>query len=175
MTPFATTDDLTNFWMQPTNLPRANFLLILASNRLRLIGSDLGINIDALSLSTPAYASTLQWVVLEAVKRALLMPTDAAPANSIQQTAGPYSENIVFTNPSGDLWFKKTELYALRLYGRQHLNSITTAYPELYLDDPFATDSGYVDPYNDSGSDFDNDQGDLQTYDEYDGYPQLGS
>lgn len=132
--PFATVEDLTKFWKAPDNTDRAEFLLQLASDRLRLIGDDLSIDIDAKSQANTAYKSTLQWVVMEAVKRALLTPTDAAPANSIQQTAGPYSENIVFTNPSGDLWFKKSELSALSLWGKQKLGSVATTAADIYSD-----------------------------------------
>lgn len=137
--PFATVVNLTSFWRAPDSSDRALFLLELASNRLRLIGDDLGIDIDAKAVQNKAYASTLQWVVMEAVKRALLTPTDAAPANSIQQTAGPYSENIVFTNPSGDLWFKKTELNSLSLYGKQHLTSISTSRTDIYSGYPYGS------------------------------------
>lgn len=124
--PYADVSDLTAFWQAPDNAARALVLLTLASNRLRLIGENINVDTDAKSNASPAYFSTIQWVVMEAVKRALLTPTDAPPANSIQQTAGPYSENIVFTNPSGDLWFKKSELTALSLYGNQTLGSIST-------------------------------------------------
>lgn len=124
--PYADVSDLTAFWKAPDDSARALVLLKLASNRLRLIGEDLGISTDDKANNSPAYFSTIQWVVMEATKRALLTPTDAAPANSIQQTAGPYSENIVFTNPSGDLWFKKSELSSLSLYGKQRLGNVST-------------------------------------------------
>lgn len=132
--PYADVADLTAFWQAPDNAPRALVLLTLASNRLRLIGEDVGVDTDAKSNASPAYFSTIQWVVMEAVKRALLTPMDAPPANSIQQTAGPYSENIVFTNPSGDLWFKKAELSALSLYGKQVLGNISTSARDIYSD-----------------------------------------
>jgi hypothetical protein len=130
--PYATVDDLTAFWKAPDSSDRALFLLTLASNRLRLIGEDIGIDTDAKSNASPAYLSTIQWVVMEATKRALLTPTDAPPANSVQQIAGPYAEHVVYTNPSGDLWFKKAELNALSLYGKQHLKSISTTDTDIY-------------------------------------------
>jgi hypothetical protein len=64
---------------------------------------------------------------MEAVKRAMLTPTDVPPVETYSQTAGPYSENYKYTNPSGDLWFKKTELSALGLYGKQSLSSLSTS------------------------------------------------
>ena len=132
--PFATVADLEGFWrpMTAAEKSRANSLLPLASNRLRLMAENLGWSLDDKVNSSEIFKSNVQYVVMEAVKRAILTPVDAPPANSIQQTAGPYSENIVYTNPSGDLWFKKTELAELGLYGRQTLNSLVTTRKELY-------------------------------------------
>lgn len=139
--PYANADDLSEFWKPITggDVTRANKLLKLASNRLRTIAANLNIDLDVKVNSTPAYFETVQWVVMEASKRAMLTPTDAPPANSIQQTAGPYSENIVFTNPAGDLWFKKTELHDLGLYGNQRLGSVSTV-PGSTMYDPYPTD-----------------------------------
>ena len=129
LTPFATKDQLAAYWRPLTgNEPdRADVLLELASNRLRLIGIDDGIDIDAKIAAQPAYETTLRWVVMEAVKRALQTPTDQPPVESWAQTAGPYSENYKYTNPSGDLWFKKSELSAIGLSGRQTLSSLSSA------------------------------------------------
>lgn len=132
--PFATIDELQRFWkpLAETDQPRAELLLELASNRLRLIGEDVELDMDAKIAASEAYASTARWVVMEAVKRALLTPTDQQPVDTFQQTAGPYSENYKYTNPSGDLWFKKSELSALSLYGRQSLDSISTSQYDIY-------------------------------------------
>lgn len=128
LTPYATAAELAAFWKALTEAEesRATTLLTLASNRLRIIGERVGVDVDARHDESEAYASVLQWVVMEATKRAMLTPTDAPPANSIQQAAGPYSENIVFTNPAGDLWFKHSELQDLGLYGNQSLSSLST-------------------------------------------------
>lgn len=125
---YANADDLSAFWKPLTgaDITRSNDLLKRASNRLRIIADNLNQDLDAKVNDNAAYFSTVQWVVMEAAKRAMLTPADAPPANSIQQTAGPYSENIVFTNPAGDLWFKKSELHDLGLYGNQRLGSIST-------------------------------------------------
>lgn len=129
LTPFATLEQLESFWKDVASADegRANVLLELASNRLRLIGTDIGVNVDTKVSESEAYATTARWVVMEAVKRAMLTPTDQPPVSQYSQTAGPYSENYQYTNPSGDLWFKKSELQALGLYGRQSLSSISTA------------------------------------------------
>lgn len=127
--PYANATDLADFWKPLTEAEdtRADKLLSLASNRLRTISTRQGHgDMDELVNADPAYFQTVQWVVMEATKRAMLTPTNAPPADSIQQTAGPYSSNIAFTNPSGDLWFKKSELHDLGLYGNQKLGSIST-------------------------------------------------
>jgi len=129
---YANEVDLTNFWKAPDSADRANYLLKLASNRLRLIAEDSGIDLDAKANASPAYFDTLQWVVMESTKRALQAPLDSQPAESFQQTAGPYSENIKYTNPTGDLWFKKTELSAIGLNGNPQLYSISTSRTDIY-------------------------------------------
>lgn len=50
---------------------------------------------------------------MDATKRALATPIDTPPVDNYSQSAGPYSENYRFTNPSGDLWFKKAELRSI--------------------------------------------------------------
>lgn len=129
---YANEVDLTNFWKAPDDADRANYLLKLASNRLRLIAEDSGIDLDAKANASPAYFDTLQWVVMESTKRALQAPLDQQPVESFQQTAGPYSENLKYTNPTGDLWFKKSELSAIGLNGNPQLYSISTSRTDIY-------------------------------------------
>lgn len=128
MEPYATVEQLAAYWRTLTDAEtaRAGVLLPLASSRLRLMADRVNVDIDGQVANNQSYAATAQWVVLEAVKRAMLVPTDAPPANQLQKTAGPYSENIVFTNPSGDLWFKNSELEELGLKAVQSLSSIST-------------------------------------------------
>lgn len=132
--PFASIADLEAFWkpLGDTDEARATSLLNLASNRLRLIAERSNVDIEARRAASAAYDSTLGWVVMEAVKRAMLTPTDMPPVDTFQQTAGPYSENIKYTNPSGDLWFKRSELSELDLNGRQTLGSISTSRTDIY-------------------------------------------
>lgn len=129
MADFATLEQLEAFWkdIPEADEGRAETLLELASARLREIGIMVEVDVDALTSARESYAITIRWVVMEAVKRAMLTPTDQQPVDSASMTAGPYSENYKYTNPSGDLWFKKSELSALGLYGRQSLGSISTS------------------------------------------------
>lgn len=135
---YADAEDLALFWKTQTgdDVNRANNLLKLASNRLRTLAAQQGMNMDMDVNASPSYFNTVQWVVMEATKRAMLTPTDLPPVNSMQQTAGPYSENIVYSNPAGDLWFKKSELHDLGLYGNQKLSSISTV-PGSSMYDPY--------------------------------------
>jgi len=125
--PYADVEDLTAFWQAPDNDARALLMLTMASNRLRLLGEDCEVDTDARANESAAYFSTIQWVVMESVKRALQAPIDTQPVETYGQTAGPYSENFKYSNPSGDLWFKKSELQAIGLYGRQSLDSLSTS------------------------------------------------
>lgn len=136
---YADNEDLSLFWKPITgdDIARSNSLLKLASNRIRNIGKNVGVKIDEQANADPAYFSTLQWVVMEATKRAMLTPIDQPPVDTFSQTAGPYSENIKYTNPSGDLWFKKSELYDLGLKGNQRLTSISTSQRDIYSPYPY--------------------------------------
>lgn len=136
---FATIADLEAFWrpLSVDEQARATDLLAIASARLRVIadgnGKDLDETID--SDTDGNYSEVVKWVVMEAVKRALQTPVDAMPVDTYSQTAGPYSENYKYTNPSGDLWFKKKELAELGIAGVQKLATITpTTRGDIYGD-----------------------------------------
>jgi len=136
LTPFATTEQLAAYWRaltgdEPT---RAELLLMLASNRLRLTAEADGVDLDAKVSASPAYETTIRWVVMEAVKRAMQSGgnPDMPSVESAQITAGPYSENFKYVNPTGDLFFRASELSALGLVGKQVLKGFTTAPESFY-------------------------------------------
>jgi len=126
-TVYATTDDLAAFWrpLLSTEEDRANSLLAYASSRLRMEAAKADIDLDSMVEEDEDYAAQVKLTVMEAVKRAMLTPIDVPPVDNYSQSAGPYSENFKFTNPSGDLWFKKAELKALGIMGNQKVGSIT--------------------------------------------------
>lgn len=124
MASYATIADLQTYWGVPFDTDRAESLLSIASARLRVIAVSEDIDLDVRA-TDPDYAEVLKWVVMEATKRALNTPTDVPPVDTYSQTAGPYSENYKFTNPSGDLWFRKAELQALGLSGDQKIESLS--------------------------------------------------
>ena len=124
---YATVADLSLYWrtIAESESARAEDLLTLASSRLRVYAGEAGVNLDEKVAEDDDYKNTAKWVVMEAVKRALATPTDIPPVDNYSQAAGPYSENYRFTNPSGDLWFKKSELKALGIAGNKKVDSIT--------------------------------------------------
>lgn len=126
-TNYATIDDLEAYWrpLEESEESRATQMITIASSRLRLYASNAGIDIDAKIAESTDYAEAVKWVVMEATKRALSTPIDTPPVDSYSQAAGPYSENYKFTNPSGDLWFKKAELRTLGISGIQRATSIS--------------------------------------------------
>ena len=126
-TNYATAADLEVFWrpLDTTEEARASDLITIASSRLRVYAKASGIDLDTKAAGDEDYANALKWVVMESVKRAMSTPIDTPPVDSWSQTAGPYSENYKFTNPSGDLWFKKAELKTLGISGVQRATTIT--------------------------------------------------
>lgn len=125
---YANKDDLTLYWKAPTgDGAREDYILKMVSNRLRQMGTDLGINLDTLVNADEVYFLNVQSVVMEAAKRALQAPLDQQATESYAQTAGPYSENFKYSNPAGDIYFKKAELKLIGFYGKQTLSSISTS------------------------------------------------
>lgn len=122
----ATVADLSAFWRTVTaaETPRAEQLLLLATNRLRAKATELGINLDERAVPNSVYLSNVKFVILEAVKRAMQTDQSVPPVDTYQKAAGPYSENYKFTNPSGDLWFKDKELAEIGLIQEQSIGMI---------------------------------------------------
>ena len=115
MSSYATIEDLSTYWrpISASETSRANMLLEIASSRLRIEADKVDIALDDRVSYDDDYALAVKLVVMDAVKRALATPIDTPPVDNYSQSAGPYSENYRFTNPSGDLWFKKAELRSI--------------------------------------------------------------
>lgn len=138
-TPYADTDDLQKFWRTLTaeEVTRAEYLLELASDNLRQYAMNAGKNLDTMLSDGKILENTLKQIVMEAVKRAMLTPQNQPPVNQMSQTAGPYSESFVFSNPAGDIWFKDKELKMLKLKG-QRFSSVSTSRTDIYSADESA-------------------------------------
>lgn len=117
LTPFATVDELRAFCgadVDTDDTARIESLLIYASNYLRQIARNNGVDIDVEVDNDELTASTVKSIVMASVKRALNTPANAPAAGSWAQAATPYSQTISnFENPGGDIYFKNNELKLL--------------------------------------------------------------
>lgn len=121
LAPFATIEDLSVFYKPLTDadeIARAQMLLEFASDNLRMIARNNGMDIDAqiAADTTGLFAKIVKNVILTSVKRALNTPADMpTDATMWSQSATPYSEQVQFVNPTSDIFFKNNELKILGL------------------------------------------------------------
>lgn len=122
MEAFATTAQLESRWksLDDVEKPRAEILLMDASVIVATMCAQSGIAIDA---TDELQTLTIQSIVCEMVKRAMLAPIDEAPMSQFSQTAGAYSESGTYANPNGDLYLTSSEKKRLGL-GKQRMFSI---------------------------------------------------
>lgn len=117
MKPFATTDDLKNLWreMSIDEIARAEELLPVVSNRLRVEADNVGKDIDEMMSNSPAYKDVVRSVTVDIVARTLMTSTDKEPMSQFSQSALGYSVSGTFLTPGGGLFIKRDELKALGL------------------------------------------------------------
>lgn len=130
--PFATVDDLQTFWrtLTPEENERATMLLSFASTKLRQLAINSGKDLDELIENGQILADSVKLIVLSAVKRAMISVDDA---QSVAQTAGPYSMTTTYSNPQGNLYFTKSETNSLGLGGgAQVVDSISVTRADIY-------------------------------------------
>jgi len=114
-TNFATVEDLEKVWreLSEEEKKRAEELLPMASDYLRQVALNNNIDLDKKVELNDIYAKNVRTITLEIVKRVLTTPKDAPPADSWSQAANPYSETIHFTDPSSNIYLKKSEYQLL--------------------------------------------------------------
>ena len=117
MEPFATIDDLIKLWrpMTPEETERAEGLLSVVSNRLRLEAQRVGKDLDEMIEESEAYRDVVKSVTVDIVARTLMTPTDKEPMTQFSQSALGYSVQGTFLNPGGGIFIKRDELKALGL------------------------------------------------------------
>lgn len=122
MEPFATLNDLTKLWrpMTPEELERAEELLPVVSNRLRLEAQRVGKDIDQMIEQNEAYKDVVKSVTVDIVARTLMTPTDKEPMTQFSQSALGYSVQGTFLNPGGGIFIKRDELKALGLRAQRY-------------------------------------------------------
>ena|SRR5690625_1783719 len=117
MEPFATIEDLTNLWrpLKPDEQIRAEKLLTVVSNRLRVEAEKVGKNIDNMIAESEAYKDVVKSVTVDIVARTLMTSTDQEPMTQMSQSALGYSVQGSFLVPGGGIFIKRDELKALGL------------------------------------------------------------
>ena len=113
---FATIQDLIDLWreMTPDETVRANALLPVVSDSLRVEAKRVGKNLDEMA-TDESYRSVLRSVTVDIVTRTLLTSTSSEPSTQLTQSALGYSQTSTFLVPGGGLFIKNSELSRLGL------------------------------------------------------------
>lgn len=121
MSSFATLEDIIMLWRPPTEseMSRAEELLSVVSDSLRVEASKVGKDLDAMVAATPALATVAKSVTVDVVARALMTSTNQEPTTQFAQAAGGYSVSGSYLVPGGGLFIKKSELARLGLRRQQ--------------------------------------------------------
>lgn len=132
MRAFATIEDMSNLWraLTETELARAPHLLEVASDTLRQMAQNRGMNLDNMVYNGEIYESVLKDVVVAAVGRVLRASTTGEPVSQVTQSALGYSVSGIYLNPQGGMFFYDNELARLGLNRKQRLGRI-----EMYVTD----------------------------------------
>lgn len=117
MGPFATVDDLQTLWrlLKPDETTRADKLLVVVSDSLRVAADKVGKDIDELAENNEAYSNVVKSVVVDIVARTLMTSTDQEPMTQTTESALGYSQSGTFLVPGGGLFIKNSELSRLGL------------------------------------------------------------
>ena len=117
MSAFATINDLISLWRPLTTdeEDRAQNLLTIVSDELRLRANDVGKDLDQMIKDTPAFASVAKSVTCDVVARTLMTSTNQEPTTQFSQSALGYSVSGTYLVPGGGIFIKKNELARLGL------------------------------------------------------------
>lgn len=117
MANFATIEDIEKLWrnLKPAERERAEGLLEIVSDSLRVEADKVGKNLDELAADSDAYASVLKSVTVDVVARTLMTSTDQEPMTQMTESALGYSYSGSFLVPGGGLFIKDTEFKRLGL------------------------------------------------------------
>lgn len=117
MANYATATDLASLW-RPLNqdeISRAEALLPLVSDSLRMEARKVGKDLDAMIADDPILGSVAKSVTVDVVARTLMTSTDAEPMTQMSESALGYSVSGTYLVPGGGLFIKKSELARLGL------------------------------------------------------------
>lgn len=117
MEDFATISDLRELWrpLKKDEITRAEALLQVVSNRLRVEADNVGKDIDKMVADNFSYKDVVKSVTVDIVARNLMTSTDKEPMSQFSESAMGYSISGTFLTPGGGLFIKRDELKALGL------------------------------------------------------------
>ena len=117
MVSFATVDDINNLWrpLDTNETDRAEYLLEIVSDSLRIEADKVGRDLDEMILNKPALVNVAKSVTVDVVARTLMTSTTQEPMTQFNQSALGYSVSGSFLVPGGGLFIKNTELSRLGL------------------------------------------------------------
>lgn len=117
MDTFATIEDLETLWrpLKDSEKTRADALLEVISNSLRVEAEKVNKNLDTLIEESVSYASVVKSVVVDVVARTLMTSTDQEPMTQTTESALGYSWSGSYLVPGGGLFIKNSELSRLGL------------------------------------------------------------
>lgn len=96
-------------------MTRAEALLEVVSDSLRMEAQKVGRDLDAMIAANPVLATVAKSVTVDVVARALMTSTEQEPLSQFSQTAGPYTASGTYLVPGGGIFIKKSELARLGL------------------------------------------------------------
>lgn len=115
MLPFATIADIELLWrpLRSDEVERAEALLIVVSDSLRVEAEKYNKNLNELVADSTAYASVVKSVTVDVVARTLMTSTDQEPMTQTSESALGYSWSGSYLVPGGGLFIKNSELARL--------------------------------------------------------------
>lgn len=119
--PFATTNDLYEIWrpLKPGEETRANKLLEIVSDSLRMEADKVGKDLDEMIKAKPYFLNVVKSVTVDVVARTLMTSTDSEPLSQESQSALGYTWSGTYLVPGGGLFIKNSELARLGLKGQR--------------------------------------------------------
>nr|DAU46371.1 MAG TPA: hypothetical protein [Caudoviricetes sp.] len=114
---FATVKELEVLWrtLKFDERKRAEALLEVVSNNLRVEARKIGKDLDILVSEDSSYSSVVKSVTVDVVARTLMTSTDQEPMTQFAESALGYSVSGSYLVPGGGLFIKDSELKRLGL------------------------------------------------------------
>ena len=123
---FAKIEDLELLWrsLKFDERARAEALLEVVSNSLRVEAEKVGKDLDDMVAESVSFASVAKSVTVDIVARTLMTSTDHEPMTQVSESALGYSFSGSYLVPGGGLFIKDTELKRHGLKKKQRYGAI---------------------------------------------------